>query len=151
MDCFAEDIAQNLEQIQRFNKKLDTMKDILSEKFDTKEMTFQKFNGVLQGVEQVVTINMRIILNKISAFDYEEYTQLSTLEWNKDELAKEKMSIYQQYIDFVQKATNDNEEILLKLDRLLLEISQYNTMEDIMNMPEMIALDKLIQNAKLYQ
>jgi hypothetical protein len=151
MDCFADNITQNLEQVQRFNNKLDTIKEILAQRFDTGEMSFKKFISVLQGVEQVVYTNMRIILNKISAFDYEEYKQLSKLEWNSDELAQEKMSIYQKYIDFVQEATNDNEEILLKLDRLLLEISQYNAMEDIMNMPAMIELDKLIKNAKLYR
>jgi hypothetical protein len=151
MNCFAEDIAQNIRQAQRFRNKLDTVRDILSQKFDSEEMSFKKFIAVLQGVEQVIYTNMRIILNKIAAFDYDEYEQLSTLEWNNDELAKEKMCIYQKYIDFVQKATNDNEEILLKLDRLLFEISQYNTIEDILNMPAMLELDRLIENAKLYK
>ena len=153
IEVFAQKINKNLAQINRFIKKCETINDILLQKFSVNEISYKKFDNVLVGVEKVVYINLRSIINKISAFDYEEYQQLDSLEWNNDELAKEKMDIYKTYIAFVDEATRDNEEILLKLDRLLLEVTHYNNVQDgdIMNMPAIAELDKLIQNAKLYR
>lgn len=153
IEPFTQDITQSLEQVERFNKKCETINDILLQKFSPNEMSYKKFAGVLVGVEKVVYINLRSILNKISAFDYEEYKQLDSLEWNNDKLAKEKMDIYKEYITFVDEATRDNEEILLKLDRLLLEVTHYNSVEDgdIMDMSAITELDELIKNAKLYR
>jgi hypothetical protein len=153
MEVFAPHINQNIQQIERFNKKRATINDMLLQKFTASEISYQKFDTVLTGVEQVVYINVRSILNKIAAFDYEEYQQLDNLEWNKDGLAREKMDIYQTYIHFVDEATRDNEEIILRVDKLLLEVSEFNMHQDvdIMNMPAMAELDKLIKNAKLYR
>jgi hypothetical protein len=152
IEPFAQDIQQNIEQIERYTKKRETINTILLQKFTATEMSYNKFDGVLAGVENVVYINLRSIINKISAFDYEEYKQLDTLEWNKDDLAKEKMSIYNEYLTFVDEATRDNEEILLKLDRLLLEVTHWSETQegDIMDMPAIAELDKLIKNVKLY-
>ena len=63
------------------------------------------------------------------------------------------MNIYNEYIDFVKKATIMNEEILLKLDKILFEVSKYNSLEDgeVKELPAIIEMDELIKNAKLYK
>ena len=154
-DVFDENILENIEQIKRFRRKQDTIKDILLQKFSAGEMSFQKFSGVLQDVENVIYINMRSILNKISAFDIDEYETIQRREARgiKQTIPREKMDIYNEYIDFVNKATQTNEEILLKLDKMLLEISRYNSLEDgdVQKLPAIIEMDELIRNAKLYK
>ena len=151
-DVFDENIKKNVEQIKRFSRKNNTIKDILLQKFSKDEMTYKKFSDVLKEVEKVI-INMCSILNKISAFDMQEYENIINNKIDKRTIPKEKLDIYDKYIKFVNDATNINEEILLKLDKMILEISQYNTIDggDIKNMPAMVEMEELIKNAKLYK
>ena len=152
-DVFDEDILKNIEQIKRFRRKQATIKDILLQKFNTGEMSFQKFNGVLADIENVFYMNMRSILNKISAFDIDEYEAMQKKGFRADEMSHEKMAIYNEYIVFVKNATKANEDILLKMDRMLLEISRYNSLEDgdVQRLPAVIEMDELIKNANLYK
>lgn len=152
-DVFDENIKKNIEQIKRFLRKHNTIKDILLQKFSKDEMTYKKFSDVLNEVEKVIFMNMRSILNKISAFDMQEYENIIKNKIDGSTIPKEKLDIYDKYINFVNEATNINEEILLKLDKMILEISQYNTIDggDIKNMPAIIEMDELIKNAKLYK
>ena len=96
---------------------------------------------------------MRSILNKIAAFDVEEYESLQKRGFPANEVSEEKMNIYNEYISFVKNATKTNEDILLKLDKVLLEISKYNSLEDgdIKSLPAIVEIDELIKNAKLYK
>ena len=152
-DVFDENIITNIDQIKRFKRKCNTIKDILLQKFSANEMSFQKFNDVLQDIERVIYMNMRSILNKISAFDVEEYEAMQKKGMIHDQFSQEKMKIYREYIDFVGNATRTNEEILLKLDKMLLEISRYNSLEDgdIQKLPAFLEMDEMIKNARLYK
>ncbi len=152
-DVFDKDILKNLEQIKRFRKKQRTIKDILLQKFAVNELTYQKFSSVLEEVEKVMYMNMRSILNKIAAFDVEEYEDLQKRGFQPNEVSNEKMQIYKEYISFVKDATKTNEDILLKLDKMLLEISKYNSIEggEVSELPAIKEMDELIENIKLYR
>ncbi len=152
-DVFDDDIMNNLNQIKRFKRKQRTIKDILLQKFAINELTYQKFNNVLGEVENVIYMNMRSILNKIAAFDVDEYESLQKRGFPPSEVSEEKMEIYNEYISFVKNATKTNEEILLKLDKMLFEISKYNSLDggDVSRLPAMVEMDELIKNAKLYK
>ncbi|MDR1563539.1 MAG: hypothetical protein LBS74_01090 [Oscillospiraceae bacterium] len=152
-DVFDESILKNIDQIKRFKRKQNTIKDILLQKFSPEEMSFKKFNGVLAEVQEVFYLNMRSILNKISAFDVDEYERLVKTNSGGDELTQAKMEIYSEFISFVNNATKINEEILIKLDKMLLEISKYNSLEDgdINKLAAIIEMDELIKNAGLYR
>jgi hypothetical protein len=152
-DVFDENILKNIDQIKRFNRKHDTIKDMLLQKFSSDEMTFQKFSYVLREVENVIYRNMRSILNKISAFDMDEYEKMQHKGFKDDELTAEKLKIYNEYIEFANNATKTNEDILLKLDKMLLEISRYNSLEDgdVKKLPAIVEMDELIKNASLYK
>lgn len=152
-DVFDDDILKNLDQLKRFKRKRTTIQEILLQKFSTQELTYQKFESVLENVENIMYLNMRSILNKIAAFDVEEYENLQKRGFPKNEVSEEKMNIYNEYINFVKNATATNEEILLKLDKMLLEISKYNSLEDgeISELPAIVEMDELIKNAKLYK
>ena len=152
-DVFDDNILKNIEQIKRFKRKHGTIDDILLQKFSVDEMSFQKFSSVLHDVGDVIYANMRSILNKIAAFDIEEYEAMQKKGLHADEFSEEKMAIYNEYIDFVNAATKTNEDILLKMDRMLLEISRYNSLEDgdVKKLPAIIEMDELIKNANLYK
>ena len=152
-DVFDENILRNIEQIKRFRRKQSTIKDMLLQKFSANEMSFQKFSDVLEEVENVIYMNMRSILNKISAFDIDEYETMQKKGFRIDEFSKEKMDICNEYIDFVDNATKTNEDILLKLDKMLLEISRYNSLEDgdVQKLSAIVEMDELIKNANLYK
>ena len=152
-DVFDESITKNIEQIKRFKRKSETINDILLQKFAVDEITYQKFHDVLKEVEKVIYMNMRSILNKISAFDVEEYEAIQKNKINRSSIPQEKLDIYNKYIEFVNESTNINEEILLKLGKMILEISKYNTIDgsDIKKMPVITEIDELIKNANLYK
>jgi hypothetical protein len=152
-DVFDKNIQKNIEQIERFYRKIETINDILLQKFTMDEMSFQKFSSVLKDVENVIFINMRSILNKISSFDMEEYERFIKGELSTDELTRERQDIFNEYIEFVESATKINENILLKLDKMLLEISHYNSIDgdDVKKLPALMEMDSLIKNAKLYK
>ena len=152
-DVFDKNILKNLSQIKRFKKKQKTIKEILLQKFSPEELTYQKFNNVLNEVENIMYLNMRSILNKIAAFDVEEYEALQKRGFPKSEVTEEKMQIYNEYLDFVKNATAINEEILLKLDKMLFEVSRYNSLEsgEVKELPALTEMDELIKNANLYK
>jgi hypothetical protein len=101
-------------------------------------------------------MNIRSILNKLDAFDEEDYNFIR--EKYKagafsQQFLEEKLKVYNEYITFVKAATEDNEQILLKLDKLLLEISGLNCIESdqLEHLAGMIEIDNLIKEAKYYK
>lgn len=153
---FGQDIEIILEQIERLHKKKDTIRDILLQKFNPEEMSYKKFDDALSAVENVFFMNIRSILNKINAFDEDDYILISKKNAGKiftQEIIQTKMTIYNEYITFVKNSTEENEQILLKLDKLLLEISKFNSLEDgeIENLSGMKEIDELTKQAKYYK
>jgi hypothetical protein len=153
---FSKDIANILEQIERFMKKKETLKDILLQKFNIGEMSYLKFEGAVLGIQEVFYINIKSILNKLNAFDEQDYNRIRNDSIQKNftkEFIQTKLSIYNEYIVFVKDSIEDNEQILLKLDKLLLEISKFSSLEDgeIEKMSAMIEVDELINKTKLYK
>jgi hypothetical protein len=153
---FGEDINIILTQIKRLQKKKETINDILLQRFGATEMSYSKFNNVILDAENVFYINIRSIINKLNAFDEDEYKSIKNdaIQKNFSEgFLKEKIDIYNEYISFVKNSIEDNEQIILKLDKLLLEISKLNSLEegDIESMSAMKEIDELIANTKLYK
>ena len=156
LKTFEKTVDLLLDQIERLQKKNKTIRDILLQIFSDSEMSYKKFDAVIAEVEKIFFMNIRSILNKLDAFDEEDYNFIR----NKYEegaisqkLHKEKVKVFNEYINFVKAATEDNEQILLKLDKLLLEISGLNSVESgqLEQMAGMIEIDNLIKQAKYYK
>lgn len=153
---FENDIDTILDQIKRFRNKKETIKDILLQKFSITEMSYAKFDGTISDVENVFYLNIKSILNKLNAFDEKDYNRIKKSSAQKKftaEFIESKMNIYNEYVAFVKDATEDNEQIILKLDKVLLEISKLNSLEDgeIENMSAMKEMDDLINKTKFYK
>ena len=105
--------------------------------------------------KNILVTNKLITFNKFSEINYENNTKSNNkFKFElKEDIPQEKLDIYNKYIEFVNESTNINEEILLKLDKMILEISKYNTIDgsDIKKMPVITEIDELIKNANLYK
>jgi len=145
-----------LDQIERLQKKNKIIRDILLQIFSASEITYKRFDVVIAEVEKIFFMNIRSILNKINAFDEADYNSIRKKHESgafSQQFMKEKFKVYDEYIAFVKGATEDNEQILLKLDKLLLEISGLNSLESsqLEQMAGMIEIDNLIKQAKYYK
>jgi len=156
LKTFEETVDLLLDQIERLQKKNKIIRDILLQIFSASEISYKKFDEVIAEVEKIFFMNIRSILNKLDAFDEEDYNFVR----NKREAGafsqqfmEEKFKVYNEYLTFVKAATEDNEQILLKLDKLLLEISGLNSVESgqLEQMAGMIEIDNLIKQAKYYK
>ena len=152
-DVFDKNIIKNINQLKRFRKKEKTIRESMLQKFSPQELTYQKFDSVLNNIEKTMCLNMSSILSKMAAFDVEEYESLQKKNFPKNEVSEEKMQIYDEYLKFIKNATSINEDILLKMDKMLLEISSFNSLEndEVKELPALAEMDELIKNASLYK
>ncbi|MFF2907644.1 hypothetical protein [Paenibacillus sp. NPDC057934] len=151
-----KDVVLALDQLERIDKKKDTLLNVLSQRFEQTELSYQKFIAVIGSVEKLFYLNIKGILNKLSVFDAEEFslfTDSHSPGQFSDKLVQQKRDLFNEYFAYVAGYLGANEEILLKLDQLLLEISlldstDYKTIEE---MPCMREINDLIKQTKLYQ
>lgn len=153
---FAKDINILIEQIERVEKKKSRITEILLQKFNSSEMSYSKFQDIILEIENLFYLNMRSIINKFNIFDEEEYQMIKTKpqdEGLSESFISEKMGIYNEYISFVKDSIEDNEQILLKMDKLLLELSKFHSLEDgeLEEMDVMKEIDELIGKIKFYK
>jgi len=153
---YDNDISIIIEQIEELQRKKDRIRNILLNKFNAIEVSYEKFNGIIVDVEFVFFTNVKSILNKISAFDDSDFKRIKSYKAGNKfsaEFINTKLSIYNEYISFVKNAIEDNEQIILKLDKLLLEISRFDSLEDgeIENMNEIKEIDELIKKSKYFR
>ncbi|NLD49787.1 MAG: hypothetical protein GX660_21780 [Clostridiaceae bacterium] len=153
---FDNDITLMLEQVERLVKKKEKISDLLLHKFNVIDASFEKFRSTIFDVEYVFYANTKSILNKINAFDEEDYDRIRYDSGSRRfsaEVITSKRNIYNEYITFVKEAIEDNEELIIKLDALLLEISKFDSLEagEIENMKEIKEMDELIRKSKYYR
>ncbi|MWV42850.1 hypothetical protein GRF59_04345 [Paenibacillus sp. HJL G12] len=150
-----EDITLALEQLERMKKKRGTLLNVLNQRFDETELSYKKFSSVTYEVEKLFYLNVKSILNRLSIFDESEFLIVMNQKPTKfsRELLQEKTNVYNEFLSFMRGSLSTNEEILLKLDKLLVEISRLDSFEpgDIDNMPCMQEIDSLIKQTKYYK
>lgn len=150
-----QDIVLALDQMDRMRKKKVTIMNVLNQRFEPAEISYKKFASVTDEVEKLFYLNVRSVLNRIHVFDESELDRFKeqTHSSFSPELLQKKASVYNAHISFIKDSLMNNEEILLKLDKLLLEISRLDSLEpgDIENMPCMKEIDELIKQTKLYK
>ncbi|NIK79893.1 hypothetical protein FHS15_005067 [Paenibacillus castaneae] len=151
-----KDISLAIDQLERMEKKKITLSEVLSQRFDQTELSYKKFDSVIYEVEKLFYLNIRGILNKLSVFEASGYSSFTNQQKSanfSDKLVKEKTDLYNEYLSYVTGYLGANEEILLKLDKLLLEISLLDSADyrDVEDMPCMKEIDLLIKQTKLYK
>ena len=142
---FSKDIDILLEQIERMDKKQEKIDDILLQKFTVNEMSYIKFKKTITEVRDVFYINIKSVINKIKK-------DIKNGKLN-GKIEEQKKDMFDEYIFFVKDSIEDNEEILLKLDKFLFELSKFNSLEDgeLENMSAIKDVDELINKIKFYK
>ena len=153
---FSKDIDILLEQIERMDKKQEKIDDILLQKFTVNEMSYIKFKKTITEVRDVFYRNIKSVINKINIFDEQEYEKIKKDIKNgklNGKIEEQKKDMFDEYIFFVKDSIEDNEEILLKLDKFLFELSKFNSLEDgeLENMSAIKDVDELINKIKFYK
>ena len=153
---FSKDIDILLEEIERMDKKQEKIDDILLQKFTVNEMSYIKFKKTITEVRDVFYINIKSVINKINIFDEQEYEKIKKDIKNgklNGKIEEQKKDMFDEYIFFVKDSIEDNEEILLKLDKFLFELSKFNSLEDgeLENMSAIKDVDELINKIKFYK
>lgn len=150
------DIALALEQLDRIEKKKLTVFDVLRQRFDETELSYRKFHSVIIEVEKLFYLNITGILNKLGVFTASDFSSMANPKRSTQRSTKvmqQKTELYEEYLAYVAGYLDGNEEILLKLDQLLLEISLLGSIDhkEIDEMPCIKEIDLLIKQTKLYK
>ena len=147
---FDADLRTMKTQLERMGKKEMTIREILLQKFQSTELSYVKFQGQIESVKKILCLNTRNVLNRLYAFDEYEYER-SVGAQTADRHTYAKQELLNEYKNFVSQTIDYNEDILIKMDRLILEISKLNDSEGLNNMDALKELDSLIKNTQLYK
>lgn len=153
---FSKDIAVLFNQIERLKKKLEKIDFILLQKFNSTEISYSKFKYTIEEIVKLFFLNLRSVINKIDIFDEEEYHRINKEIRSgrvRSRVMDQKRLMQNEYIGFVKEAIDDNEDILLKLDLFLLELSRFDSLEvgELENMDAMKEIDDLIKKIQMYK
>ena len=159
---FEEDIHTSIEQINRMQDKDRALDSILEQFFTPQEITFTRFQSAINAVQAIFYNNVKKMLNRMIIFDYKDYQKL--LDKVRSSQARSTggvvsrpvdtpMRIYREHIEYVRSLVNMNEEILIKMDALLLEISKLDDLDEkgLENMAAVQEINDLIAQTKYYK
>lgn len=150
------DIVLALDQLERIDKKKLTLLRVLRERFEPTELSYKKFHAVIVEVEKLFYLNTLGILNKLGVFNASDFSNMADQDRAtplSNRIRQKKKELYNEYLAHVTGYLEANEEILLKLDQLLLEISLLGSTDykDVEEMPCMKEIDSLIKQTKYYK
>ncbi len=151
---FEEKINLAIDQIVRLQKKNKNILDILPQSFGDSEITCNKFGAAIAEVKNAFFVNIRNILNKLDTFDEEDYNFIIKKHEAgavSDQIMKDKFEVYNEYVASINAATEDNEQILLMLDKLLLRISDLNCSDSSQRDQMADTIDDLIKQLEYYK
>ncbi len=150
------DITLVIDQVERMEKKKLALFDLLGHKFDPGELSYRRFSNVIHEVNRLFYQYVRGIVSRLNVFDATEYDKFAGTRkpsWLSGKLLQERAALYEEYVTYITGSIGANEEILLKLDKLLLEISRLDSTDyaAIEAMPCIREIDALIQQTKFYK
>lgn len=151
-----KDIDHALDQLERLEKKKSALKNALIQKFDPAELSYRRFISVIDEVEKLFYLHIRGLLAKLSVFDASDFAVFAGRQdarQHPNRIIQQKGALYQEYLAYVAGYLGANEEIMLKLDRLLLELTRLGSADyrDIEEMPGMKEIDELIKQTPFYK
>ena len=150
---FREPLENMLTQISRMQKRKATLEGLLADKFSPTEMSYGRFQGTVNDVEHIMVRNVESTLHRIHAFDEDEYAASIQEAKQDNEIVRSKRALLNEYSSFMERSVENNEEILLRVDKLVLEISKLSEIhsDNLKEMDAMQEIDALINDAKWYK
>lgn len=145
-----------IEQCNRLEKRKSSLSKALGDRFSPDELSYKRFAAVIVKVEKLFQSNIKGLLTKFQAFEASDISQYNNPTRNSffsPKLNSQKNELFNQYMHAFQAYLGGNEEILLKLDQLLLEMSKLSSIDydAIENLPCIKEIDSLISQTKYYK
>lgn len=159
---FDDAIQTSTEQLYRMEDKDKALDTILEQYFTVQEITYTRFQNAIDSVRAIFFNNVKKMINRIIIFDYKDYKKVLTKIQNArtidgvgvaPQAVGEQLRIYNEHISYVNSLLEMNENILTKLDGLLLEISKLDDIneEELENMAAIQEINSLIAQTKYYK
>ena len=159
---FEEEITTAVEQIYRMLDKDKALDTILEQFFTPQEMTYTRFQNAINSVQALFYNNVKKMINRMLIFDYKDYKKLtekirSTGGANNigvySKSVDAQIKIYSEHIEYVRALVDTNENILIKLDGLLLEISKLDDLDEegLENIAAVKEINALIEQTRFYK
>jgi len=152
---FSMEVQHALDQLHRMKQKKLALLDLLSQRFQPSELSYSRFLGVISAVEQLFNNNIKGLISKLRG---SELSGLSTVDQRMQRMlsprvTQQKQQLRKEYTDYVLGYISSNEEILIKLDQLMLETTRLGTTDyrELDDMPCMQEIDQLIKQTKYYK
>jgi len=152
---FQMEVETARDQLNRMKQKKIALLDLLSERFQPSELSYSRFLGVITAVEKLLNNNVKGIIGKLhgsqisglSAADQRQQRMFS------QRVVQQKQQLRKEYTDYVIGYISANEEILIKLDQLVLETTLLSSTDsrELDDMPCMQEIDLLIKQTKYYK
>lgn len=151
---FKSEAELAIRQMERLKKKIESLDKMLTQHFVPGSLTYEKFSSTVINIENLFYDNLRKMINKMSIFDQDAFNNMA--RQNRiisTEAQQERNAIFKEYIDYVKSMLERNEQILIKLDNLMLEISKLGDDEEVSieNIDAVEDIDELIEQTKLYK
>ena len=139
---FRTEMNKTTQQLERLNARNNALNAILLQHFKPGEITYMKFKGVIDSVNGVFRDNVQKILERVNMFDENDYISLVY-----------KMKIYLEHMNYVKTLVEDDEVIIMKMDKLMLELSKLSELnaDNIENVSAIQDINELIGQTKYYK
>lgn len=149
---FRKDLEAGIDQIARFEKKQKTIQLLLK---TGSKINADKCLTILTRVSDVFYENVRALATRAIVFDEDEYAlfRAGKLELATEQARRQKEDFYTSVAQYTDEITNQNEEIILRIDQLSLELTRANTANkwDTDSILAMQHLDEYIRSTELTQ
>ena len=158
---FRENINKTMEQYGKMKTRNKAVDTVLLQHFKPTEMSYSRFRNIIDSVNELFNGNVEKILNRIEVFDESDYRVIiykiknggDNLPEQEKQVLYDKLNICLEHINYVKELVEANETIVLKMDKLLLELSKLSAVDesDIENMSAIQDINALIDQTKFYK
>jgi hypothetical protein len=148
LKTFEETINLAIDQIVRLQRKNKKIMVIISQTFGDSEITCNKFIAAIAEMKNAFFMNIRSILNKLDTFDEKDFIDPGGVSQQTIDARRE---VFNKYVNSIKADTEENEQILIMLDKLLLEITDITGRDSIQRDQMAKMIDELTDQLKHYR
>ena len=148
---FTTIIEKTKQQFERLSTLADQMDSLTAQKFNVNSLSAAKYMESLDFIAKAIMENDRHIRVVISSFNNRRYIELQQYndeaELTNNEIRQ--LTNYEEQIEEAEKLVNDNDDLLSKLESLLLELLK-KTYDENSSIDAKNKINELIEQLKFY-
>lgn len=150
---FRNTFTQLLERLDTFGTRCENMKGMIIRRFGTTGLSYGKFAAPVAMLQEYLLQLTSGLMTRMQVFNEEEYARriAEFKQAGRDQEAAEYSQLEKEYTDYAEMTLNAFDQSILKLDKLILEISKLNEGDSERAISIMQELDEVIQDTRLYE